>query len=326
MTALCILAGLLLLLLGWVTLWWNSRKLSPWWLLLSLLPPLALLAGLWQLRRAWLAVLLSLTGAGVLVFGLWQLHLQQPENFQRLLRLQWVLPTTAADSPALGRLLGQPFYGQRVSLEQGVLSLGDGKSFLEAAELRLDLSASQYSWQAGVFYADVLPDDSPPLPRLELLGPYGEQGEPLVRTLRQGYSLRLSLQPDTQGCSGELYLRVAGPLDIGLDGPLQLDDCSALPGRPQPATALKAVTPEQKVTPALTATGVLLLPLLLANPELYLEQELQLDLSDGRSIQGRFQGLGEEGGLQIRQEVRAPGYVIFELPLADIVRLTQVTH
>lgn len=322
MTALCILAGLLLLLLGWAALWWTSRSLSPWWLLLSLLPPLALLAGLWQLRRAWWAVLVSLTGTGLLAFGLWQLHLQQPENFQRLLRLQWALPTTAADSPALGRLLGQPFYGQRISLEQGVLSLGDGNSFLEAGELRLDLSTSQYSWQAGIFYADVLPDDPPPLPRLELLGPYGEQAEPLVRNIRQGYSLRLALQPDEQGCSGDLYLRVTGPLDISLDGPLQLDDCSALPA---PVVA-PAKEPEFTVAPAVTTGGVLLLPLLLANPELYLEQELQLELVDGRSIKGRFQGLGEEGGLQIRQAVKAPGYVIFELPLTDIVRLTQISH
>ncbi len=322
MTAVLILGGVLLCLLGWLLLWWGSRHTGLVWLLLSLLLPLALLDGLRHLRRSWPGVLLCMAGAGFALTGLWQLQQQQPDQYQALIRLDW-LPNAAANTQGVnGRLRGQRFQPVRAELRDGVLVLGEGENFLEAAELRLDLGAGLHYWQGEPLSRDVLPDDVRSVPVLELLGPDPDSGEPVVLRVSRGYLLRLSLQEDAGRYGGELFLTIPGQLDTRLEGRFQLTGYQPRPRPQAPRPAQPAAAPEP--AEPVDIDRQLELSQLQTYPERYLQQELEVELLTGKRIRGSFQGWGEEGGLLIRQPVQAPGFVVFELAPSDIRQVTRL--
>lgn len=321
MSAVLILTGLLLLLAGWAVLWWSSRHSHPGWLLLAVLPPLALLAGVLNIRRGWPGLLLILAGVGSGSTGLWQLHQQQPEQFARLTQLGWLQPARAADTGVQGVLQGRSLRFERVTLHEGVLLLAEGDSFLDAVEIRLHLDSSMRDWQGEPQVHSVLPDDRNAVPLLEVLGPDPDTGAPQVLRIQRGYTLSLQLQQQDEQFVGELFLSAPGQLGLRLEGRFQLLDyhpqstAEQLPATPEPQVAQPLDTAQLALEVSLTA--------LLQHPARYVQQDIQVELHSGKRINGRFQGLGDEGSILLHQQTHGAGFAVLELSPDDIWQVSR---
>lgn len=321
MTALLILGGAALGLLGWLWLWLRTARIHWIWVLTGALPPLALLSGLFNWRAAWLPLLVFLAGFGTLGGGLWQLWQTQPEQLERLLRGQWTEYPAADDGQLQGQLQGQAFVPDRIRFQRGVLSLPQGQDFIASKEIRVDLSGYGAALLDERFTLDILPGDRGRLPMIEVFWQDAASGQPQARRVSHGYTLRLELQRQPEGLQGQLYLSLPVQLATQVSGSFHVVAADELQDPLWSQSAGKDDTSEQQgsaATQQQEKTDGFTLEKLLASPPEYLHQTLHIETTAGRQIRGDFQGINEDGELLIRQMVKAPGFVIFQVLPAEI--------
>ncbi|TDQ39330.1 hypothetical protein [Thiopseudomonas denitrificans] len=318
MTALLILGGALLAVLGWLWLWLRSARIHWFWALTGVLPPLALLSGLLNLRHALLPLLVQLAGLGLLGSGLWQLWQADPQQLERLLHGQWSeQQILAVDAGQLqGQLQGQSFLPGQVLLERGVLTLRQGQDFIASKELRIDLRAHGAALLDEEFRLDILPTDSGLLPMVEVLWQDGQTAQPQARRIQRGYTLRLDLKRQPAGVDGQLYLSLPSRLATVVSGNFHVSaadeqtDPDWYRAQPQETGATDAT--ELPATSAGSAQP-LALEQLLTRPDNYLRHTMSLETVAGRQLDGEFQGINEEGELLIRQRVGKSGFAVFHV-------------
>lgn len=326
MSALLILGGLLLSLLGWLWLWLRVAREHWFWALAGVFPPLALLSGVLNWRVVWLPLLVFLTGLGALSGGLWQLWLAQPEQLERLVRGQWSdYPVVAGQDQLQGSLQGQSFVPDRVRFQQGVLSLPQGQDFIASKEVRLDLSAYGAALLDEQFTLDILPTDRGELPMIEVLWRDAATGQPQARRIVHGYTLRLELQRQAEELKGQLYLSLPSQLATMLNGSFTV---AAADEQPDPLWSFQeesvADSPRPVEQQAVQQDGMsenFTLERLLADPEAYLYRTLYIETTAGRQVRGQFQGINEDAELLIRQVVKAPGFVVFQVAPVEIAQI-----
>jgi len=216
-------SGVLLIAIGLLWLVLLAFRSSLLWGIGALLPPLTLLFVLFRWNLASRAVLLCALGVIPLVVGLTMMAGSDPQRLERILSLDW-----ARREPALppeldirlnGQLNGQRFAPQQGELIDGVLSLREEGEGAAHRELRIRLHRPV----TGAVRLDVLPEDRPGVADVELswLAPGSQL--PHVRSLSEGYSLHLDLQPLAPNkLAGEFHLSLPAPYATRLNGRVEL--------------------------------------------------------------------------------------------------------
>ncbi|CDF84814.1 hypothetical protein PKB_3471 [Pseudomonas knackmussii B13] len=222
MDTLLILAGLLLILAGYVWLIILAFERGPLWGLACVLPPLAplFLARHWDYGRK--AVVLGALGGIPLVVGLAMLASHDGARLEAILRLQWLRSETVVPDLAIalrGELDGKPFAPQQAELIDGVLSLREGDDFYARRELQIRLRQPV----TGALRLDVLPEDKGPLPDVEISWLAPDSDLPEARRLNHGYSLHLDLQPEAPNrLRGVFHLVLPTEYRTSLTGEVEL--------------------------------------------------------------------------------------------------------
>lgn len=319
MTALYILGGVVLAVPGWFWLWLRIAQQHWVWGIAGVLPPLALIGGLLHARAVLLPLLLHVAGLGLLGFGLFQLWQEEPEQLERLLQGQWSEQVVALDAAGhlQGQLQGQPFVLERTRLQQGVLVLSQGQGLIANREIRIDLAGYGRALMAPAFGADVLPNDRGELPLVELLWQDKLSGQPHALRLSHGYTLSLSLDRSAAGLSGKLYLSLPARQATAISGSFRIARADEQPD-PEWLVPEAVVEVVQPVEPVTAPAPVFSLARLQARPHEYLQNELYIETVQGRLVRGRFQGIHESGHLEIKQMLKAPGFVLFRVLPADV--------
>lgn len=317
MTALLILGGVALAVLGWCLLWWRSVRVHWGWALAGVLPPLALVSGLLNLRHNVVPLLVHVAGVVLLGGGLWQLWQTEPQQFARLLQGQW--SDQVMTEELAGRLQGQAFVPEQVVLKQGVLILREGQDFIASKEIRLDLRHYGPALHAKEFALDILPTDSGEQPVIELLWQNSQTGQPEVRRIVRGYTLSLELQQQAHGIQGQLYLSLPSRLATLVRGGFQVTTAGEQPLAL--ATQPEEAEPEQSSLQAENTSPAFSLARLSSQPQDYLRQTLYIETNTGRQIRGEFEGINDEGQLLVKQLVKAPGFAVFRVAPGEISRI-----
>lgn len=324
MSALLILGGLLLCLPGWIWLWLRTAREHWFWALVGAFPPLALLSGLLNWRAAWLPLLVFLAGLGTLGGGLWQLWQTQPEQMERLLRGQWAEYPAANSDLLQGRLQNQAFTPGRIRFLHGTLSLAQDTDFLAGKEVRLDLSAFGTALLGERFVLDILPTDRGELPVITLLWQDRASGLLQTRHISHGYTLQLEFERQPEGLQGRLYLSLPAQLATLVSGSFHV---AAVDEQQDPLwnQSVEEQGNSEQQEPVATQTqektDSFSLEQLLAEPSAYLHQTLRIETATGRQVRGDFQGINDDGELLIRQMIKAPGFVVFQVIPAEISQI-----
>lgn len=222
MDTLLILAGLLLILAGYVWLIILAFERGPLWGFACLLPPLAplFLARHWNHGRKALA--LGALGGIPLVVGLAMLASTDSARLEAILRLQWLRNEAVVPELAIalhGELDGKPFAPQQAELIDGVLSLREGEDFYARRELQIRLRQPV----TGALRLDVLPEDKGALPEVEISWLAPDSDLPQARRLSRGYSLHLDLQPEAPNrLRGVFHLVLPTEYRTSLSGEIEL--------------------------------------------------------------------------------------------------------
>lgn len=405
MDTLLILAGLLLILAGYVWLILLAFERGPLWGLACVLPPLAplFLARYWDHGRK--AVVLGALGGIPLVVGLAMLASHDSARLEAILRLQWLRSEAVVPELAIalhGEFDGKPFAPQQAELIDGVLSLREGDDFYAHRELQIRLRQPV----SGALRLDVLPEDSGPLPEVEISWLAPDSDLPEARRLSRGYSLHLDLQPeapnrlrgafhlvlpteyrtslngqvelytdrlryrngvvdthydslDTLAYVARDYLERRFPVNVVALAPLPHVDLQrhdltlpvafTLDGRaeqlelplsrndnrgwvvrddhyPKRAPRVAATKPVEPTVAASVpaprpAYGLLPLQRLQTDPQRFINRSMRVTTESGRSAQGIFTGIDEDGRLVIRQVLSGPGEVSYSLRPDEIVEV-----
>ena len=222
MSALLILAGLLLLL--WALIWLVMRAFdtSLLWGWGSLVPPITLLFIIRQWPKARTPVFLSGLAIGTLIVGLAQMTATNPERISEIFSLQWMQqepPASDLNIRLTGKLNGQAFNPQTAELIDGVLTLREGKDFYAWRELIIRFPGEP----VGALKLDVLPQDQGVVPVVELNWLMPEQDLPEAKRIARGYSLHINLQPVAPNkMSGHFHLVLPSRFKTSLSGDLEL--------------------------------------------------------------------------------------------------------
>jgi hypothetical protein len=122
------------------------------------------------------------------------------------------------------------------------------------------------------------------------------------------------------GLQGQLYLSLPSRLAAFVSGRLHIEAAEVQPD-PLWKLAIEAPVSQQETqlqAEKSTDVNKFSLERLLSDPDVYLHQTVQIETLAGRQIRGQFQGLNEGGELLIRQMVKAPGFVVFQVAPAEI--------
>ncbi|MEO4046661.1 MFS transporter [Pseudomonas sp. CAU 1711] len=223
MDALLILGGLLLILAGLVWLVMLAFSTSLLWGWGSLLPPVTLAYLVRHWRTARKAVMLLGLGCIPLVIGLVLLANHDAARLEAILSLRWLQQPAGAPAELQidlrGELNGQSFAPQYGELIDGVLTLREGEDFFARREVKIRLPEAQ----KAPLRLDVLPDDSGPLPEVEISWLLPEQDLPEARHLSKGYTLHLDLQAlPPNKLQGEFHLVLPPAFRTSLSGSVEL--------------------------------------------------------------------------------------------------------
>ncbi|MBF7730680.1 MFS transporter [Pseudomonas sp. N040] len=222
MDALLILAGLLLFLTALVWLVLRAFDTSLLWGWGSLIPPVTLLFVLGNWSKARTPVFLAGLAAGTVVVGLAQMAAKDPERVAEIFSLNWLQPEQPAGDLRIhlsGEFNGQRFAPQQAELIDGTLTLREGQDFYASRELIIRLPEQP----TGAVSLDVLPQDLPPLPVIELSWLLPEQDLPEARRITHGYSLHLQLEPVAPNkLTGDFHLVLPARFKTSLRGRLEL--------------------------------------------------------------------------------------------------------
>jgi hypothetical protein len=224
MEAILILGGLLLLLYALVWLIGLAFTQGPLWGWCSLLLPPVLLVFIlrfWEKTRN--ALLLAGLACVPMIAGLTQLAAEDSERLQAIFTLDWLQPAAKADVDLgielSGTLAGRTFAPQSGEFIDGVLTLREVRDLYALQELRIRLPEQP----AGALRLDVLPQDSGPLPVIELSWLLPEQELPEAWRINGGYSLHMDLQPLEQNrLRGAFHLILPARYKTALSGTLEV--------------------------------------------------------------------------------------------------------
>ena len=227
MSALLILGGFLLIVLGLLWLLVLAFQTSLLWGVGSLLPPIMLLFILrcWKVARK--AVVFIALGFIPLIVGITQLASVDSNRVEALLNLSWLQGVeevqTKVDINLSGELSGQPFKPHYGELIDGVLVLREGNDFFAQRELRIALPASMVAAELQALRLDVLPQDVGSLPDIEIMWMLPKQGLPEARRIGRGYTLHLDLQRQPPNLLvGDFHLVLPPHFKTSMSGEVQL--------------------------------------------------------------------------------------------------------
>lgn len=226
MAALLILAGLLLIFLGWLWLIVSAFGVSLLWGIGSLLPPVLCVFVVRCWKVACKGVVVIALGFVPLIVGLTQLASVDSTRIESLFNLSWLQETESVQSSTQidlnGELYGQPFRPQYGELIDGVLLLREGKDFFAQRELRIALPSSAQNSTQGL-RLDVLPQDSGELPEIEIMWLLPDQSLPEARRVGRGYTLHLDLQAQAPNLlTGNFHLVLPPQFNTSMSGEIQL--------------------------------------------------------------------------------------------------------
>lgn len=295
MEALLILAGMLLLLLGWVTLAGRSWTLGvSRWLLALLLPWLTLLVRR-QGYPLWPRILLLL-GTLSLASGLLALQQQQPARFAALTSL--ASPTAQQQQLPAGTLLGVDFQPHEARLEGRQLRLIERRGSREHKSLRILLDTVPLS--SRQLHLQLLPGDSGPWPELLLQRHPGGFAEPQLMRIERDYSIDLHFQPQPDGqLRIQLHLQLPVVWSTRISGDIRLEQTPDwLQAVSLPALQTTTREAEALPEPVLAASAVRWEPIgveqLLASPGRWEGRQARLVSESGRVHQGLLRGMTPE--------------------------------
>lgn len=298
MEALMILAGGLLLVLGWIWLVVAATRLSVSRMLLALfLAPLTLFwrrGGYPRVPR--LLVLLGLLG---ITLGALQLHRHQPERLDLLLSGQWGATAPAA-SELQGTIMGQVFTPERAFWQDEDLVFEEGPAERPRRVLTIRFARARTLLQDPVI--ERLPGDEGAWPELILQWYSGALTAPGLRKVVDDYSLSLHFaEPEEGRVEGRIHLHLPTLHSTWLTGRVEL---SSVP--PWLANQAEHEDRARRATDAATAPPgaasqtpppewqELSLLALLDEPELFRAIPLRLTTWSGRVHIGTFRQVSPE--------------------------------
>lgn len=300
MEALMILAGGLLLVLGWTWLVVAATRLSVSRMLLALfLVPLTLFwrgGGYPSVPR--LLVLLGLLG---ITLGAVQLHRHQPERLDLLLSGQWGTTVPAA-SELQGTIMGQAFTPERVFWQGEDLVFEEGPAERPRRVLTIRFSRAEALLQDPVI--ERLPGDKGAWPELILQWYSGALTAPGLRKVVSDYSLSLHFAEPEQGwVQGRIHLHLPTLYSTWLTGRVEL---SSAPSQLLERSQAQRENPSRQAADAVTATPAspsqaprpewqeLSLLALLDEPDPFSNIPVRLTTWSGRVHTGTFRQLSSE--------------------------------
>lgn len=227
MTAMLILAGLLLFILSWGWMVVKAFLYKPFWGLAVVFPPLLIVFIFLHGRRAILPVIALTFSVGVIGYGGYQLATEQPERWQKLMAGQWftspIQQQMLSAEQVQGTVFGQRFVAQHAEFDGKVISLRENPADEFASEIQINLaSRPQLTLNSGLF-VDVLPDDVHEVPSIEINWYSYELGQRQSTLVTSDYTLRLALnsQPPNE-LVGELYLSLVKAQNTTVSGTLEV--------------------------------------------------------------------------------------------------------
>lgn len=287
MEALLILAGGLLLAVGWVWLVVATMRQSVSRMALALFfGPLTLL--LRGMGYPLLPRLLMLIGLLAVVSGGAWLRYQHPERVDQLLAGRW-LAEPAAPGMLRGAIMGQPFNPNRATWRGDDLVLEEGDDNRQHRALTIRFGSARELLQPSMAW---LPDDQGAWPELVLRWHTGALAEPGLRRLSRGYSLSLDFTHTERGqVEGRLHLHLPSGYGTWLSGQFQLEAApqwmiEAERGgrlRPQPSPPVSRL---ERPGPAAPAWRELSLLAVLDEPERFTGATVRLTTWAGRTHEG----------------------------------------
>ena len=116
---------------------------------------------------------------------------------------------TIPRKPASGKLHGEPFTLERAELQQGILSLRQGREFFPDLEFKLFLFVDSYTRLEGQ-YLDILDEENPPVksvPHVYMSWKPDSKSLPKTKTWTGDYIIRLKFGQAKNGrLPGQIYL------------------------------------------------------------------------------------------------------------------------
>lgn len=328
MEALLILAGVTLLVLGWMWLVTAAIRLSVGRMLLALLAaPLTLLTGS-RGYPVWPRLLLLLGLVGILI-GATQLHLRQPERLEQLISGRW-----SSDAPAArdlqGTIMGQPFAPERILWRGEDLVFEEGPANRARRSLTIRFGPAQPLLREPAI--ERLPSDDGVWPELILQWYTGALTAPGLRKVKDGYSLSLDLAEPVGGrVEGRIHLHLPTIYSTWLTGRIELPSIPEwLQERAateqlehqhialEPTAAAAAMTDRKRE--ASTHWQELSVLALMDEPQLFAGSRVRLTAWSGRAHLGTFKQLSEDARLILAQ-AHGPHQIELHFHMLDIRRI-----
>lgn len=327
MSALLIVSGAFMFVLGWLWVAIAARKLPIARFILALLAaPLTLLLrgrGYARAPRLLMVVGLLLTLAGAAL-----LQREQPERFAQLLAGEWVSGSDAGIG-IQGQLMGQPFKPERVLWRGSELVFEEGPP--ERIRRSLAIRFGQATALLTTASIDRLPGDAGPWPELLLQWHTGALSQPGLLRVTDDYTLGLEFVP----LAGQ-GTRVALRLHLPTSPPTMLNGEAMLAGIPQWLQQLQEPAPAPMPAPAQTAPDsrsqtpeasqgrpqwqdVSVLAVL-DEPAFFTGQQIRLTTQAGRRYEGRLKAISEDRRLVLAQNSGA-NQVDYHFRPADVIEL-----
>lgn len=326
MEALLILAGAVLLVLGWVWLVISAIRLSVGRMLFALLAaPLTLLVR-GRGYPVWPRLLLLLGILGILL-GATQLYQHQPERLDQLLSGRWAVSASAA-SDLQGTIMGQPFAPERIVWRGEDLVFEEGPADRVRRALTIRFGAAQDLLREPTI--ERLPSDDGAWPELILQWHTGALSAPGLRKVTEGYSLSLDLAEPVDGrVEGRIHLHLPTIYSTWLTGRIELSSAPAwlqervkteqleqLELHKVAEQAAADATKEKNPQPPLQWQELSLLALM-DEPQLFSGSRVRLTTWSGRTHLGIFKELSEEERLILAQ-ARGPHQIELHFHMLDI--------
>lgn len=329
MEALLILAGAVLLVLGWVWLVIAAIRLSVGRMLFALLAaPLTLLVR-GRGYPLWPRLLLLLGIFGVLV-GAAQLYLHQPERLDQLLSGRWAMGAPEA-SDLQGTIMGQPFAPERIFWRGEDLVFEEGAADRVRRALTIRFGTAQDLLREPTI--ERLPSDDGAWPELILQWYTGALSAPGLRRVTEDYSLSLDLAEPADGpVEGRIHLHLPTIYSTWLTGRIEL---SAAPewlherAKSEQVERLElheiaeqaaADAAKENTRPAPLQWQELSLLALMDEPQLFTGSRVRLTTWSGRTHLGAFKELSEEERLILAQ-ARGPHQIELHFHILDIRKI-----
>ncbi|SDS01299.1 hypothetical protein SAMN05216198_0985 [Halopseudomonas litoralis] len=323
MEALLILAGAVLLALGWVWLVIAAIRLSVGRMLFALLAaPLTLLVrGRGYPVSPRLLLLLGLLG---ILIGTAQLYRHQPERLDLLLSGRWMADASTVND-LQGTIMGQPFSPERIFWRGEDLVFEEGPEDRVRSALTIRFGVAQDLLRAPTI--ERLPSDDGAWPELILQWYSGALSAPGLRKVKDEYSLSLDLAEPVDGqVAGRIHLHLPTIYNTWLTGRIELPPTPDWLQERIHGEQLEQQRAAEQTANAATEKGGGELPpqwqelsllAMMDEPELFAGAPVRLTTWSGRTHLGAFKQLSEENRLILAQ-TRGPHQIELHFHPLDI--------